>query len=107
MKTLLVLTILAVTSGTLPIEQQAAELTLSVEAGQVVSAADTCGYKLDTSALKAFMTGTIAALHDAARFNYYAVTTAFPTELEGMSSTAKTASCALQEELARRHGLLK
>ncbi|TAA61869.1 hypothetical protein [Shinella sp. JR1-6] len=94
-------------SATVYLEQQADEMMLSVEAGQLVSAADICGFKLDAEALKAFMSGKIADLHDTARFNYYAVTTNFPSELEAMTETAKLASCALQETLAKKHGLVK
>ena len=107
MKVALALVLSAAASATPSLEQQAAEMMLSVEAGQLVSAADTCGYELDGEALKTFMGNTIAGLHDGARFNYYAVTTNFPDELGAMSETTRAASCALQQSLARKHGLLK
>lgn len=96
----------AAATGAMSMEDQAAELMLSAEAAQVISSADTCGFKIESQALSEFMSGTIASLHDAARFNYYAVTTTFPSELEAMSPTAKAASCALQESLGRKHGLV-
>lgn len=89
----------------LTIEQQAVEIMQSVEFAQIVSAADVCGYQIDDAALETFMSDRVAALHDQARFNYYAVTTTFPDELKEMTDTARKASCALQATIAKRHGL--
>lgn len=86
--------------------KDAEDMVRSVEFAQIISSADLCGYSLDPEKLAQFMQTKVAALGEFARFNYYAVTTNYPDELASMSSTVKAAKCAMQEELAKQHGLL-
>lgn len=85
---------------------EAEEMFFATEMGQVVSAAEVCGYNVNTEALKSIMAGKVAELGSSAKMAYYVNAENYPDQLAAMSQTARSASCALQEALARKHGLL-
>jgi len=76
------------------------------EVGQIIGAADLCGYKLDDAKTAAFMENTVANLDDGSRMHFNNVRSVQGQVFKDMSSTEKKAQCALQAKLAQKYGLI-
>ena len=77
------------------------------EISQVVRTADLCGYDLDEDRVGAFVSDRVAAMGPTARQVFQTSGRAHRSRLERMSAVERTASCALQERVARDFGLLR
>lgn len=75
------------------------------EVGQIIGAADLCGYKLDDAKTAKFMETTVANLDDPSRMHFNNVRSLQGQVFKEMSETEKKAQCALQAKLAQKYGL--
>ncbi len=75
------------------------------EVGQIIGAADLCGYKLDDVKTATFMETTVANLDDASPMHFNNVRSLQGQMYSTMSATEKKAQCALQAKLAQKYGL--
>ncbi|TBZ81422.1 MULTISPECIES: hypothetical protein [Rhizobium] len=75
------------------------------EVGQIIGAADLCGYKLDDAKTAAFMENTVANLDEGSRMHFSNVRSVQGHVFKGMTETERKAQCALQAKLAQKYGL--
>jgi hypothetical protein len=81
------------------------DMFVARELGQIVRTADICGYKLDATKVAKFMEERIAKMGETARAWFQSSGGAQEIRLEKMNEIERTATCALQAQLAHKYGL--